>query len=87
MSPSVSAWRPSSWSLQSGVADCLRDAIDCGELQAGTDPERLAQFFWIDWEGALMRAKLTRASSPLDCFIEMYFTLLPLRRRRSSKAR
>ena len=72
---------------QSRVADCLREAIDCGELEPTADPERLAQFFWIGWEGALMRAKLTRDSSPLDCFVELYFALLPLRRRRASRTR
>jgi TetR/AcrR family transcriptional repressor of nem operon len=62
------------------VAALLREAVACGDLAAQVDADRLAQFFWIGWEGALMRAKLTRDASPLDCFVEKFFALLPVRR-------
>ncbi|MEM8410195.1 TetR family transcriptional regulator C-terminal domain-containing protein, partial [Morganella morganii] len=29
-------------------------------------------FFWTGWEGAVMRAKLTRNSEPLDLFITIF---------------
>ena len=66
---------------QGRVADCLSEAVALGDLDRDVDAQRLAQFFWIGWEGALMRAKLTRDSSPLECFIEQYFALLPIRNR------
>lgn len=63
---------------QDRVADCLREAVVRGDIDREVDVQQLAAFFWIGWEGALMRAKLTRDSVPLDCFINQYFALLPL---------
>ncbi|MNP86712.1 Transcriptional regulator AcuR [compost metagenome] len=40
-----------------------------GELAAEADCEELAAFFWIGWEGAVLRARLTRDNVPLDVFI------------------
>ena len=58
------------------VAACLREAIDAGELPAGSDAVALSRFFWIGWEGAVLRAKLTRNAKPLDQFADLYFHLL-----------
>ena len=55
------------------VTACLEDAIRCGDLPAGTDAGALSRFFWIGWEGAILRAKLTRTLDPLDQFANMYF--------------
>ena len=58
------------------VAACLREAIDAGELPAGSDAVALSRFFWIGWEGAVLRAKLTRNAKPLDQFADLYFHML-----------
>jgi TetR/AcrR family transcriptional repressor of nem operon len=59
---------------QDRVADCLRAAQCRGELGAGADCNALAAFFWIGWEGAVLRARLTRDASPLDLFVAAFFS-------------
>jgi len=55
------------WQRQ--VARCLQLAIDAGALPPQANAEALAEFFWIGWEGAILRAKLTRDNVPLDRFL------------------
>lgn len=62
---------------QQRVASCLRAASANGDLAADADFDALAQFFWIGWEGAVMRARLTRCSAPLDVFARLFFSGLP----------
>lgn len=62
---------------QQRVACCLRLARDAGQLAAGADCEGLAEFFWIGWEGAVMRARLATSAQPLQRFAEGYFAGLP----------
>lgn len=58
------------------TARCLRAAQAAGEIGAGTDCDRLARFFWIGWEGAVLRAKLERNPAPLDEFARGFMALL-----------
>ncbi len=58
------------------VTGCLRQAVEARELVAGTDTAAISRFFWIGWEGAVLRAKLTRNAEPLDQFANMFFALL-----------
>lgn len=58
------------------VAGCLQQAIDAGELAPGSDAAAISRFFWIGWEGAVLRAKLTRNADPLDQFAQMFFAML-----------
>ena len=58
------------------VADCLEQAIEAGELAAGSDAAALSRFFWIGWEGAVLRAKLTRNAEPLDQFADIFFEMI-----------
>jgi TetR/AcrR family transcriptional repressor of nem operon len=37
------------------------------------DCEQAAAFFWIGWEGAVLRAKLERSAKPLDVFALGFF--------------
>jgi TetR/AcrR family transcriptional repressor of nem operon len=63
---------------QQRTADCLQLAQDLGELGPHHAPDTLAAFFWIGWEGAVLRAKLERAADPLHCFAATFFkTLTP----------
>jgi TetR/AcrR family transcriptional repressor of nem operon len=58
---------------QRRTAACLRAAQDAGEIAADADCERLAAFFWIGWEGAVLHAKLARSPRALDIFAEGFF--------------
>ena len=55
---------------------CLDQAVEGEELSNGVNTEQLASFFWIGWEGAVMRARLTRSDKPLLLFANTYFHLL-----------
>ncbi len=58
------------------TARCLELARDAGEIGARHDPRQLAAFFWIGWEGAVLRAKLERHGAPLRLFADNFFLLL-----------
>lgn len=62
---------------QQRFARCLMEARQQGELAPGADTEKLASFFWIGWEGAVLRAKLEKNADPLEVFAECYFAGLP----------
>lgn len=51
------------------LAACLRLAVEAGELPEGTDCDECAAFFWIGWEGAVLRARLAHDVRPLDVFL------------------
>ena len=53
---------------QARVVACLRDAQLEGAISKQADLGALAAFFWIGWEGAVLRARLVRDSAPLDTF-------------------
>jgi len=60
---------------QARTAQCLRAAQDSKEIAAHHDPAALAAFFWIGWEGAVLRAKLERNGAPLRAFAQGFDTL------------
>ncbi len=45
----------------------IAPTLDCGQLAA---------FFWIGWEGAVLRAKLERNKEPLRTFAAGFFLFL-----------
>jgi TetR/AcrR family transcriptional repressor of nem operon len=53
---------------QSRTAACLAEAQRAGEIPPQLDCAALAQFFWIGWEGAVLRAKLDRSPESLDVY-------------------
>lgn len=61
-----------SWENQ--VTACLEEAIRIGDLAPDSDAASLSRFFWNGWEGAILRAKLTRSLEPLDHFANLYFS-------------
>lgn len=61
---------------QARMAACLAEAQGAKEIAAHHDCATLAQFFWIGWEGAVLRAKLNRSPMPLDVYAEGFFELL-----------
>ena len=58
------------------VEQCLEQAVEAGELAPESDAGAISRFFWIGWEGAVLRAKLTRNAEPLDQFASMFFAML-----------
>ncbi len=60
-----------SWEVR--VADCLEEAIAAGEVGKDNDAHALSRFFWIGWEGAILRSKLMRSLEPIDHFANLYF--------------
>ena len=61
---------------QQRTARCLRGAQIAGAISSRHDCDWLAEFFWIGWEGAVLRAKLERRSEPLQSFARGFFQLL-----------
>lgn len=55
------------------VAQCLREGQAQGEVAAGLDCDQLAAFFWIGWEGAVLRAKLNHDRAALHIFAAGFF--------------
>lgn len=60
---------------------CLKEARQSGEIDPTLDCAQLASFFWIGWEGAVLRAKLEQQPAALDIFANGFFTLLERSRR------
>jgi TetR/AcrR family transcriptional repressor of nem operon len=54
------------------VATSLQEAQMRGELAGSAEPKRLAELFWIGWEGAVMRARLEKSCRPLELFMEFF---------------
>lgn len=61
---------------QQRTARCLRAAQASGTIAPQLDCDWLAEFFWIGWEGAVLRAKLERRAEPLNSFADGFFKLL-----------
>lgn len=55
------------------LTECLEDAIRTGEISLNSDPRALSCFFWMGWEGAILRSKLTRSAEPIDHFCSLFF--------------
>ncbi|MNE87218.1 Transcriptional regulator AcuR [compost metagenome] len=55
-------------SWQQRLSQCLRDGQAQGEVASTVDCDELAAFFWIGWEGAVLRARLVRSDAPLTVF-------------------
>ncbi|MDB5984237.1 MAG: TetR family transcriptional regulator [Pseudomonas sp.] len=64
-------------SWQGRLALCLQAAQANGELAADADCAELAAFFWIGWEGAVLRARLVKSDAPLNTFIAGFLRGLP----------
>lgn len=64
-----------SWQQQ--VANCLELAQQQGLLAQDADTDALAHVFWVGWEGAVARARLTQSSGPLVHFERFYLAGLP----------
>ena len=52
---------------------CLAEAQREGTIAMSHNPRDLSAFFWIGWEGAVLRAKLDRSAAPLRTFSDQFF--------------
>ncbi|MDQ8188351.1 TetR/AcrR family transcriptional regulator [Pelagicoccus sp. SDUM812002] len=63
-------------SWEARVCACLEMAQEKGEISCAQNAYTLARFFWIGWEGAVLRAKLDRCRDPLDTFASGFFSMI-----------
>ena len=61
---------------QQQVEQCLNEAQQQGTIAKTVDTHLMSEYFWIGWEGAVMRAKLTQSSKPLTLYTEMFLRAL-----------
>jgi TetR/AcrR family transcriptional repressor of nem operon len=61
---------------QARMERCLDAAKAAREIPKNADCARWAAFFWIGWEGAVLRAKLERQGGPLRVFSDTFRTSL-----------
>lgn len=64
---------------QAKVETCLVEAQSGGTLAGHHDCAQLAEFFWIAWEGAVLRSRLVRSERPLRTFIDAFLGSLGAR--------
>ncbi len=55
------------------IESCLTEAQAAGDLPAGMDVGQIAQFWLNSWEGAVLRAKTIRNTTPLKTFLNLMF--------------
>src|SRR6266571_7507237 len=60
-------------SWRARYAQLFREAQAVGELRADRDPEALADFYLDSFEGALLRAKVSKSPAPLRLFLTCMF--------------
>jgi len=60
------------WSRQ--IEGCIRDGQKAGEISRDIDPGVLAAFLLNSFEGAILRMKVEKDSSPLDHFMTLVFS-------------
>lgn len=64
----------SSW--QHHLKQCLDLAQQQHTINPAINTEQMSEYFWVGWEGAVMRAKLTQSSKPLTLYTEMFLRAL-----------
>ena len=61
---------------QNHVEECLNQAKQQGTIANSVNTHLMSEYFWIGWEGAVMRAKLTKSNTPLTLYTEMFLRAL-----------
>ena len=61
---------------QQKMAGCLQLAQQEKAIAASLDCNALARFFWLGWEGAIAKSKLTQNLAPIDGFIDTFLLLV-----------
>jgi TetR/AcrR family transcriptional regulator, transcriptional repressor for nem operon len=55
------------------LAACFKEAKELGEIPEHLCYRELAEFCLFSWEGAVLRAKVTKNSEPVKLFVEVLF--------------
>lgn len=55
------------------LAACLKEAVACGDLAAGTNTRAMADLLVNCWEGAALRSRLRQDPAPLRQMLDFYF--------------
>ncbi|MEJ2621742.1 MAG: TetR/AcrR family transcriptional regulator [Candidatus Thiodiazotropha sp.] len=63
-------------SWQQRLERCLKEAKKAGEISPKTDCKTAAYLFWTGWEGAVLRAKLERRPTALQCYAQFFINSL-----------
>lgn len=50
------------------LVSCLDEAKDLGQIDQFADTQMLADFFWMAWEGAILKARLEQSVMPIKVF-------------------
>lgn len=61
------------WQMRLGLL--LQAAQEAGELSKDEDTKALSAFFWIGWEGAILKSKLEISEQPIQLFIQYFMRL------------
>jgi len=62
------------WQMK--VTQCLELAQQEKTINASLDCTAVASFFWMGWEGAIAKSKLTKNLTPIDTFIDLFLQLI-----------
>ena len=57
---------------QTKMQACLETAQQQGDIKQNINCIQQAEYFWIGWEGAVMRARLVQSVQPLDLYISTF---------------
>lgn len=66
----------SSWEKKTAV--CIHLAQQRSEATNEFTAQELANYFWVGWEGAVLRAKLCQNAEPLQLFAKGFFFLVKI---------
>jgi TetR/AcrR family transcriptional repressor of nem operon len=58
------------------IEECVKEAQADGALRRDLDAKAIAAFMLNSWEGAILRSKVDRSSTPFDQFEQIVFTSL-----------
>ena len=61
---------------QQKMACCLQLAQQENTIAPSLDCNALSSFFWLGWEGAIAKSKLTQNLAPIDGFIDTFLLLV-----------
>jgi TetR/AcrR family transcriptional repressor of nem operon len=61
---------------QQKMTYCLQLAQQEKTISTSLDCKALASFFWLGWEGAISKSKLTQNLAPIDGFIDTFLHLI-----------
>lgn len=62
------------WEMK--TAHLLDEAKAAGEIAKTINTAQMAYYFWVGWEGAVLRAKLEQSGEPLDLFTSGFIALI-----------